>query len=130
MSSGIAARRLEGRQALVFGAGSAHQGVTGWSMGKPTSHGLGVGQATAIIYARYGAVVTCVDKNLEAAEKTATSIRQEGGEAYALAYDVTKSDQVKEVIEAHIKRSGRIDILHNNVGIVEVGGPVMPAWRN
>ena len=59
-------RRLEGRSALVIGAGSANADAPGWSNGKMTAESWSVGKATAVVYARAGAVVTCVDKNLAA----------------------------------------------------------------
>lgn len=125
-----AARRLEGRHALVFGAGAASETGRGWSVGKPTETGWGVGKATALVYARAGAIVTCIDKNLDAAEETATMIRAEGGQAHALACDVTKSAEVRAAVDAHLTRAGRIDILHNNIGIVEIGGPVETSEEN
>lgn len=117
-------RRLEGRYAMVFGAGAANQTDKGWSVGQPTNVGWGVGKATAIVYARHGAVVSCVDKDINAAESTAQLIRDEGGQAIAMSCDATKSSEVQSVVEAHVSRFGRIDILHNNIGIVELGGPV------
>lgn len=120
-------RRLQGREALVFGAGAANAQGPGWSCGKRTETAWGVGNATAIVYARAGAVVTCIDKSLDAAEETAARIRDEGGEAYALACDVTQSSAVSAAVERHMARAGRIDILHNNIGIVATGGPVETA---
>lgn len=117
-------QRLQGRQALVFGAGAAAADGPGWSVGQRTEKAWGVGKATAITYARAGAVVTCIDRSIEAAEETAAWIRDEGGEAYALACDVTRSAAVQSVVERHMARAGRIDILHNNIGIVVTGGPV------
>lgn len=117
-------RRLEGRSTLVIGAGSANADAPGWSNGKMTAESWSVGKATAVVYARAGAVVTCVDKNLAAAEATAAIIRSEGGEAYALACDATKLDAVQAMVAAHMQRAGRLDILHNNIGVLELGGPV------
>lgn len=117
-------RRLQGRQALVFGAGAAAAEGPGWSCGKRTETAWGVGKATAIVYARAGAVVTCIDKSIEAAQDTAARIRDEGGEAYALACDITQSAAVSAAVERHMARAGRVDILHNNIGIVATGGPV------
>jgi NAD(P)-dependent dehydrogenase (short-subunit alcohol dehydrogenase family) len=122
--------RLKGRHALVFGAGSSQDTQRGWSRGKLTDYGWGVGQATAIVYARYGAIVTCIDRSLAAAEATARMIREAGGEAHALSCDVTKSSEVQAAVDTHMKRVGRVDILHNNVGIVEIGGPVEVSEEN
>ncbi len=117
-------RPLEGREVLLFGAGAAHDTSSGWSLGKRTEVAWGVGNATALVYARHGAVVTCIDKDLHAAEATALAIERAGGVAYAIACDVTDSRDVEAAVSAHVKRAGRIDVLHNNIGIVEMGGPV------
>ena len=117
-------RRLEGREVLLFGAGTANDTARGWSLGEATEAGWGVGKATAVVYARAGAIVTCIDRDLAAAETTAALIREEGGSAHALACDVTKSTDVQTAIDAHLRRADRIDVLHNNIGITEMGGPV------
>lgn len=104
-------KRLEGKIALVVGAGSIGPG---WGNGK----------ATAVAFAREGARVMCADINLAAAEETAAIIASEGGEARALRVDVTKDGDVRTMVEACTKAYGRIDILDNNVGIAEVGGVV------
>ncbi len=109
---------------LLFGAGAAHDTGRGWSLGKPAEVGWGVGKATALTYARHGAIVTCVDRDPAAAEATAALILEEGGEAHALACDVTKSAEVRAAVDEHMARANRIDVLHNNIGIAEMGGPV------
>jgi NAD(P)-dependent dehydrogenase (short-subunit alcohol dehydrogenase family) len=105
------ADRLKGKVALVFGAGSVGPG---WGNGK----------ATAVLFAREGAKVIGVDLNPAAAEETSNIIAGEGGACHADIADVTKTDQVRAVVERAIERYGRIDVLHNNVGITEMGGPV------
>jgi NAD(P)-dependent dehydrogenase (short-subunit alcohol dehydrogenase family) len=103
-------KRLEKRVALVFGAGSVGPG---WGNGK----------ACAVAYAREGAKVVCVDVALAAAEETAGIIRDEGGIAEAVACDVTKEAQVSASVARTLEAFGKIDILHNNVGHVAMGGP-------
>lgn len=114
------AHRLKDKVALVFGAGS---GGPGWGNGK----------ATAVSFARHGARVACVDLNLEAAGETRDIITKEGGEAVAMAADVTRSADIAETVERTISLfGGRIDILHNNVGIASTGGPTEETeegWR-
>lgn len=105
------AGRLDGKTALVVGAGSVGPG---WGNGK----------ATSVLFAREGAEVFCVDISQAAAEETAGIIRDEGGKAEAYAADVSKAGPVEAMVAAAHRALGRIDILHNNVGIVEVGGPV------
>ncbi|HZH08591.1 MAG TPA: SDR family oxidoreductase [Lautropia sp.] len=102
---------LEGRTALVFGAGSV-------------SPGWGNGKASAVAYARAGANVVCVDWNAEAAEETVAIILGEKGVAQAASCDVTKEDQVVAVVQQCVSAFGTIDILHNNVGHAKIGGPV------
>jgi len=104
--------RLKDKIAIIFGAGQA-PGET------PAT---GNGRATALLYAREGAKVMAVDRNLDSAEETATMIRDEGGAAKAVTCDVTIEDQVKAAIDACVAEWGRIDILHNNVGISVEGG--------
>ncbi len=103
--------RLKDKVALVFGAGSVGPG---WGNGK----------AAAVMFAREGARVACVDINQAAADETAGVIRGDGGEATSLKADVTRSADIAAVVEETRKAFGRIDILDNNVGIAEVGGVV------
>jgi NAD(P)-dependent dehydrogenase (short-subunit alcohol dehydrogenase family) len=105
------AGRLKDKIAIVFGAGSVGPG---WGNGK----------ATAVVFAREGAAVACVDRNPAAAEETAAIIRGEGGKASAHACDVTRSREVKDVVDAVVEAHGRIDVLHNNVGVATMGGPI------
>ena len=104
-------RRLEGKTALVIGAGSVGPG---WGNGK----------ATAVLFAREGANVLCVDLNEAAAQETVAMIRSEGGQAEPLQADATIEADVTRTVETCLNRYGRIDILDNNVGIAEVGGVV------
>ncbi len=104
-------KRLEGKVAIVTGAGSIGPGI-------------GNGKATAILFAREGARVMLVDYNLKAAEETKRLIDEEGGDCFPFQADVSKSSNCKDISEACIERYGRIDILHNNVGIGGYGGPV------
>jgi len=104
--------RLKDKIAIIFGAGQA-PGET------PAT---GNGRATALLYAREGANVMAVDRNLDSAEETAAMIRDEGGAAKAFRTDVTIEDEVKAAVDACVAEWGRIDILHNNVGISVEGG--------
>jgi NAD(P)-dependent dehydrogenase (short-subunit alcohol dehydrogenase family) len=102
--------KLAGRVALVFGAGSVGPG---WGNGK----------ASAVAYARAGALVVCVDIGLKAAQDTADIINHEGGQALALACDVTVEADVEAAIAETLNAFGTLDILHNNVGHALMGGP-------
>lgn len=103
--------RLSGKAALVVGAGSAGPG---WGNGK----------ATAVLFAREGAKVFCVDRNAEAAEETAAIIASEGGKAVAFTADVTKAHEIELMVLSCLQAFGRIDVLDNNVGIAEIGNVV------
>jgi NAD(P)-dependent dehydrogenase (short-subunit alcohol dehydrogenase family) len=96
--------RLAGKVAIVTGAGSR-------------GPGLGTGKAAAILFAREGARVLCVDLAKERAEETAGLIRAEGGVAEPLVADVTRGDDCRAMVAAAVERWGGLDVLHNNVGI-------------
>jgi NAD(P)-dependent dehydrogenase (short-subunit alcohol dehydrogenase family) len=74
------------------------------------------------LYAREGAKVMVVDYRLNSAEDTCQMIAEEGGVAIALEADATKSDDCQKVADVCVQRFGRIDILHNNVGIGDNDG--------
>ncbi|MCZ6635176.1 MAG: SDR family NAD(P)-dependent oxidoreductase [bacterium] len=103
--------RLKDKIAIVTGAGSSGPG---WGNGK----------ATAVLFAREGAKVFAVDIHLAAAEETRAMIDKEDGDCTVIQTDVSRADQVEAMVERCLDTYGRIDILHNNVGILEVGGPV------
>jgi NAD(P)-dependent dehydrogenase (short-subunit alcohol dehydrogenase family) len=105
------ADRLNGKVAIVFGAGSTESGWTN-------------GAATAVAFAREGAKVIAVDVNPAAAGRTVKAIRDEGGEAIEVVADVTSAEQVKAAVDAGIAAYGTIHVLHNNVAINSPGGPV------
>jgi len=102
--------RLKDRIAIVVGAGQS------------PGEGMGNGRATAITFAREGARVLCVDRNPASADETIDMIAAKGGTAVAFQADVTKESEVKAMIADAQGRWGRIDILHNNVGVSLAGG--------
>src|SRR5687768_10463626 len=97
--------RLEGKVAIVVGAGQT-PGET-----------IGNGRATAMLFAREGARVMVVDRRLDSAQETEKMIREEGFEAVSFEADVTHSSDCQALAKACVDEFGRIDILHNNVGI-------------
>jgi NAD(P)-dependent dehydrogenase (short-subunit alcohol dehydrogenase family) len=101
--------RIEGKAVIVTGAGSIGPGI-------------GNGKAAAIIYAREGGLVMLVDNNLDAALETKSWIDGEGGTSVPYIADVGNSMDCKSIIEECIKIFGRVDILHNNIGIEIPGG--------
>ena len=95
---------MKGKVAAVTGAGSSGPGV-------------GNGKAVAILFAREGASVLCVDIVEERAQETVSVIEDEGGVASAWAADVSKQADCQAMAAAAAERYGRIDILQNNVGV-------------
>ena len=104
------AGRVEGQIAIVGGGGQT-PGQT-----------IGNGRATALVLAREGATVLVADRYLASARDTVDLIVEEHGSASAIAADITQEDEIRALIDACINQYGRIDILHNNVGVsVELG---------
>jgi NAD(P)-dependent dehydrogenase (short-subunit alcohol dehydrogenase family) len=102
--------RLKGKVAIVTGAASRAEGI-------------GNGAATALLFAREGAKVVLVNRNAERAAALETQIRAEGGEAAAFAADVTRPEDAEAMAAFAVERYGRLDVLHNNVGIGTQGTP-------
>jgi NAD(P)-dependent dehydrogenase (short-subunit alcohol dehydrogenase family) len=102
--------RLKDRVAIVVGAGQS------------AGEGMGNGRATALTFAREGAKVLCVDHNLSSAQETADLIAATQGTALAFKADVTKGTEISALVNEAQNRWGRIDILHNNVGVSLAGG--------
>lgn len=100
--------RLEGKVAIVTGAGSSGEGI-------------GNGKATAVLFAREGAKVLLVDVVKDRAEETLAMIQEEDGEAAVFQADVTNADDCRRMVDAAVERFGRVDILDNNVGISQLG---------
>jgi NAD(P)-dependent dehydrogenase (short-subunit alcohol dehydrogenase family) len=103
--------RLEGKVAVVTGAASQAEGV-------------GNGAAVAMLFAREGARVVLVNRNLERAQALEATIRAEGGEASAFAADVSDPAATEAMAAFAAERYGRLDILHNNVGVGAGGNTV------
>ena len=100
--------RLEGKVAIITGAGSSGPGV-------------GNGKAAAVLFAREGAKVLLVDAISERAEETLAMIDQEGGEASVFEANVIKAQECQRMVDVAMERYGRLDILDNNVGISRRG---------
>ena len=96
--------RLQDKVAIITGAGSRAEGI-------------GNGRATAILFAREGAKLLLVDRDEGAAQATLELIRAEGNDALIHAADVTNSEDCAGAVRAAVDRWGRLDVLHNNVGI-------------
>ena len=83
-----------------------------------TGAGQGMGRAVAMRLSAEGARVVANDVNEEAAARTAKGVQEAGGEAIAVAGDVTSSGDVANIVDAALNRYGRIDILVNNAGVL------------
>ena len=103
--------RLENKIAIVAGAGSRGDVI-------------GNGQAAAILFAQEGAEVLLVDSDAERAARTAAMIKADGGSATSFIGDVTNPADCEAMVETAVRRYGRLDILHNNVGIGGAGNVV------
>jgi 3-oxoacyl-[acyl-carrier protein] reductase len=97
--------RLQDRVAVITGAGS------------------GIGRASALAFAREGACVVAADVRLDSVEETAQHVRAAGGEAHAVAVDVTRYEQVERMVQTAVDRFGRLDILFNNAGLPQAFTP-------
>jgi len=95
--------RLDGKVCVITGAGS------------------GIGQASALLFAREGARLVVSDIDLDAARATVEEITKAGGEAAAEQVDVTDASQTVALADKVVQRLSRIDVLFNNAGIAGVG---------
>jgi NAD(P)-dependent dehydrogenase (short-subunit alcohol dehydrogenase family) len=97
--------RLHDKVAVIVGAGQT-PGAT-----------MGNGRATALRFAEEGARVVLVDRRRESADGTRALVAERGGEAFVVEADVRDEAQCEALVQAAMQQYGRIDILHNNVGI-------------
>ena len=105
------AGRLAGKVAIVTGAGCVGPG---W----------GNGRAAAVIFAREGAQVFGIDRDLSAMDETGERVAAEGDTFVAHAADMLDPVAVAAAVAGCVERFGRVDILVNNVGGSAPGGPV------
>ncbi len=106
--------RLNDKVAMVVGAGQTPG---------PT---MGNGRATALLFAREGARVLAVDRDLTSAKETVGLIREAGGVAEAVRADVLDEASLAAAVQGCVDRWERLDVLHNNVGISVAGGRHLP----
>ena len=97
--------RLQGKVAMVVGAGQT-PGDT-----------VGNGRATALLFAQHGARVLVIDRNEASAAETCAMIVDKGGVAATACTDVTRESDCMAAVQACLREFGRIDVIHNNVGI-------------
>lgn len=100
-----------------------------------TGAGRGIGKAIALAFTEAGADVTVAARTVEQIEQTANEIRKMGRRPLSVPTDVTKRDQVKNVVEQTISKFGGIDILVNNAGtnirkpVAFVPGMKLEGWQ-
>ena len=82
-----------------------------------TGAGGGIGRATAIGFARDGAKVVVSDVSVAGGEETVALIKASGGEAIFVRADVSKSEEVKALVESTVAAYGRLDCAYNNAGV-------------
>ena len=78
---------------------------------------MGMGQATAVLFAEAGAKVVVADFNEEKGAETVAAIEAAGGDAFFVKVDISKSDQVKALVDATVAKYGRLDVAVNNAAI-------------
>lgn len=96
--------RLQGRRALVTGAAS------------------GIGRAIAEAFAREGAKVAVHARSAERAAETVAAITDRGGEAFAVAADLSRGEEIRAMSAAALAPLGGIDIVVSNAGIADCAG--------
>ena len=81
-----------------------------------TGAASGIGRATALIFAREGASVVCADIDADGARRTAEQVTQHGPKALAVTTDVTKREQVNDMVRRAIEAFGAVNFLFNSAG--------------
>ena len=82
-----------------------------------TGAGSGIGKATAIHFAKFGATVVVSDRQEEAAKDVVAGIVAGGGNAISIPADVTSFEAVENLVAQTVKEFGRLDVIVNNAGI-------------
>ncbi|AYM14305.1 2,5-dichloro-2,5-cyclohexadiene-1,4-diol dehydrogenase [Agrobacterium fabacearum S56] len=89
-----------------------------------TGAGSGIGQVTAMAFAKQGAKVVVSDIKAEAGEETVAKIRDAGGTATFVATDVSNENQVKNLITRAVSEYGQLDFAFNNAGLTQNSQPL------
>jgi NAD(P)-dependent dehydrogenase (short-subunit alcohol dehydrogenase family) len=82
-----------------------------------TGAGMGIGRAVALAFAHEGAGVVVADVNADAGKETVELVQKSGSEALFVLCDVSNGEDVKAMVEATVKKFGRLDYACNNAGI-------------
>lgn len=95
--------RLDGKVAIITGGNS------------------GIGEATALLFAKEGAKVVITARREEQLQRVADRIREEGGEVLTITSDISKPNECANVVQGTIDHFGKLDILVNNAGVLDHG---------
>ncbi len=82
-----------------------------------TGAGSGMGRAASLLFAKEGARIACADIDEKGAQETARMIEADGGEAFAVKSDVSKSAEAEAMVAATLEKLGALNVLYNNAGI-------------
>ena len=110
MEEPTATGRLAGKVAIVTGGGT-----------RSDTQELGIGRATALLFARAGARVVVADLSAENAERTCNDIIAEGGAASVVEADVSDAAACESLVAATVERFGALHVLFNNAAVVGEG---------
>lgn len=110
--------RLEGKVAVITGAGQA-QGES-----------IGNGRAAAVLFAREGAKLVLANRSMASLEGTRELLRKEGFDAECVTSDISSEDDCAALVKIAVSKFGRIDIVHNNVGIGSLDGDTAKIERS
>jgi NAD(P)-dependent dehydrogenase (short-subunit alcohol dehydrogenase family) len=100
-------KRLDGKVTIITGAGT------------------GIGAAAAQAFAREGAEVVLVGRRKAPLDAVADTILTAGMKATVLSGDVSKADEVNNIVSRTVDKFGRLDCVFNNAGIQGAGGPII-----
>src|SRR5690349_19658082 len=84
-----------------------------------TGASSGLGEAAARLLSAQGATVVLGARRVDRLQSLADELTQRGGEALAMAVDVTSRDQVKKLVDAAVQTYGRLDVMLNNAGLMQ-----------
>ena len=90
-----------------------------------TGAGSGIGRATALAFARRGAIVVAANRRAADGDSLVADIEAQGGRAHFIATDVTHPTEIKRLMDDTAARFGRLDILFNNAGYQEPRTPIV-----
>jgi NAD(P)-dependent dehydrogenase (short-subunit alcohol dehydrogenase family) len=114
--------RLNGKVAIVAGAGQA------------AGDGTGNGRATALAFAREGATLVLANRSMPSKKETQRLVQAEGFDAETVVTDISVEADCKALIDSVVDQHGRVDVLHNNVGVSAADGDTtaieLDNWRS